>query len=171
MAEVGTISAIISIATFGAQTPMVLYDLASTIGSAKRDVTVVARNIAGFCSVLQHLGTTLEKARSSRFSISAISTTQDILDRCQELFQDIANIANKFLKPENVNGSTQSSMSHIARVKWVFKRVKIQKLQAELDSMKLTLHLMLTTLDFAQRISTRRLLSHWTMHEPYADYS
>lgn len=126
-AELGTLSAIISIATFGAQTSMVLYDLASTIVSAKRDVTVVAQNIALFCSVLKNVGSTLEKARSKRFSISAISTTQEILDRCKELFQEIFDIASDRQKTP-VARSSKTTMSHTARVKWVFKRVKVQKI-------------------------------------------
>ncbi len=50
----------------------------------------------------------------------------------------------------------QVSMSHVARVKWVFKRVKLQRIQAELESMKMTLLLILTTMDFALRIASRR---------------
>ncbi|KAF4635246.1 hypothetical protein G7Y89_g2843 [Cudoniella acicularis] len=112
MAEViGTVSSILGIATIGAQTSLILYDLASTIGSAKRD----------------------------------------------ELFEDITEVVAKLQSSKDVNSeSGGKEMNYGARVKWIFKREKVQRIQAELESMKLMLHLMLTTLDFARKMSLRR---------------
>lgn len=157
MAELAAIATIVGIAASGAKISMHLYALGSTIGSAKGDVTKVAVNIATFCSVLQQLASTLEKARSARFSISAIATTQEILDRCQELFGEIEDVVDKLRSPQKGGQDPkQTSIGNVARVKWVFKRLKMKKIRAELESMKLTLSLMLTTLNFADRIAKRR---------------
>jgi len=157
MAELGALASIVGIAAAGAQISMTLYKLGSTVGSAKRDVNKVAASIATFCSVLQQLASTLEKARSARFSISAIGTTQEILDRCQELFSEIEEVVKKLETGEQGGKSPkQASIGHVARVKWVFQRVKVQRLQAELESMKLTLTLMLITLNLAEKIKVRR---------------
>jgi hypothetical protein len=157
MAEVGAVASIVGIAIAGAKISMILYELGSTAKSAKSEVNKVAVSIATFSSVLQQLASTLEKAHSARFSISAIGTTQEILDRCQEIFDEIGEVV-KDLKITKDGGKnlTQKSVSHVARVQWVFKRVKVLKLQAELESMKLTLTLMLVTLNLADKIRSRR---------------
>lgn len=157
MAELGAIASIVGIAAAGAKISMTLYELGSTVVSAKRDVNKVAVSIATVCSVLQQLASNLEKAHSARFSISAIETTQEILDRCTELFSEIEEVVKK-LEVDHQGGRSpkQTSIGHVARVKWVFQRVEVQRLQAELESMKLTLTLMLMTLNLAEKIRVRR---------------
>jgi hypothetical protein len=157
MAELGAIASIVGIAAAGAKISMTLYELGSTVRSAKRDINKVAVSIATFCSVLQQLASTLEKARSARFSVSAIETTQEILDRCTELFSEIEEVVKKLeMGQQGGRSPKQTSIGHVARVKWVFQRAKVQRLHAELESMKLTLTLMRIALNLAEKIRARR---------------
>jgi hypothetical protein len=155
MAEtIGAIASIIGIAGAGAKLSIILFDFASTVGSAGLEVRQIGTEIALFCSVLRQLQSTLTKAKGFRYSISAIETTQQILDQCQDIFKQIEDIVNGLRKPGT--NSNEPSVDLVAKVKWVFKRSKVVMLRTTLESCKITLHIMLTTLDFAQKISTRR---------------
>jgi hypothetical protein len=154
MAEIGAIASIIGVAGAGAKLSIVLFDFASTVGSAGLEIRQIGTEISLFCSVLVQLQSTLTRAKGYRYSISAIDTTQQILDRCQQVFKDIDSIVDGLRKPGAKPG--EASVDLVARVKWTLKRSKVQLLRTTLESCKITLHLMLTTLDFAQKLSLRR---------------
>ena len=151
---IGAIASIFGVIGAGAKLSIVLFDFASTIGSAGSEVRAIGTEISLFCSVLQQLELTLAKAQDRRYSISAIETTQEILDQCQTIFEDINSIIAGLQKQKPSSGEV--SMDFKARLKWMFKKSQVQMHRATLESCKITLHLMLTTLEFAQRVSTRR---------------
>lgn len=157
MAEaVGAIASIVGIAGAGAKLSIVLFEFASSVGSAGVEARQIGTEISLFCSVLKQLQSTLTKARSYRYSISAIETTQEILDRCQDVFKEIEEIVEGLRKKRG--RATEASVDLVSRVKWTFKRSHVQMLRTTLESCKITLHIMLTTLEFAQKIATRRLV-------------
>lgn len=92
---------------------------------------------------------TLTKAKARRHSISAIATTQDILKRCQEIFKEIDVIIQPLRK--SAGTSSEPPMDVIARIKWTFKRSRVQVLQKTLEPSKNTLQLMLLVLDLAHK--------------------
>lgn len=155
MEAIGAIASIIGVAGAGAKLSIVLFEFASTVGSAGQEVKRIGVEISLFCSVLKQLHSTLTKAKAYRYSLRALDTTQEILDQCQEVFKEIESILNG-LRKRGVQSSAEPSVDLIARVKWTFKRSQVQVLRATLESCKATLHLMLTTLEFAQKIATRR---------------
>jgi hypothetical protein len=152
MEAIGAIASIVGVAGAGAKLSIVLFEFASTLGSAGREVRQIGIEISLFCSVLKQLQSTLTKAKAYRYSLSAIETTEEILKRCQEVFKEIDGIIYGLRK----RGNAEPSVDLIARVKWTFKRSQVQVLRKTLESCKVTLHLMLSTLDFAQKIATRR---------------
>jgi hypothetical protein len=154
MAEIGAIASIVGVAGAGAKLSLVLFEFASTVGSARVEVERVGTEISQFCAVLTQLRSTLKKARARRFSLSAISTTQDILERCQKIFKEIEDIVAPLQR--NTGNSKESSVDLVARVKWTFKRSKVQVLQKTLESSKNSLQLMLQVLDLAQKTATPR---------------
>jgi predicted glycosyl hydrolase (DUF1957 family) len=165
MAEaVGAIASIVGIAGAGAKLSIVLFEFASSVGSAGVEARQIGTEISLFCSVLKQLQSTLTKARSYRYSISAIETTQEILDRCQDVFKEIEEIIESLRKRRGK--TAEASVDLVARVKWTFKRSHVQMLRTTLESCKITLHIMLTTLEFAQKIATRRLVASMRFQEP-----
>ncbi|CZR66657.1 uncharacterized protein PAC_16558 [Phialocephala subalpina] len=164
MEAIGAIASIIGVAGAGAKLSIVLFEFASTVGSAGQEVKRIGVEISLFCSVLKQLHSTLTKAKAYRYSLRALDTTQEILDQCQEVFKEIESILNG-LRKGGVQGSAESSVDLVARVKWTFKRSQVQVLRATLESCKATLHLMLTTLEFAQKIATRRISTIETLAE------
>ena len=155
MAELGAIASIIGVAGAGAKLSIVLFEFASTVGAAGLEVKRIGIEISLFCSVLKQLQSALTKAKAYRYSLSAIETTQEILDRCQEVFRDIKGIFDG-LRKRGGDRTVEPLVDLIARVRWTFKRSQVQVLRTTLESCKITLHIMLTTLEFAQKIATRR---------------
>jgi len=155
MAEaLGAIASIVGIVGAGAKLSIALFDFAGNIGSAGAEVRAIGTEITLFCSVLQQLERTLAKAKDRRYSISAIETTQKILDQCQFIFEEINGVVGRLQKQKS--GEGEVSVDFKGRMRWVFKRAKVQQYRATLESCKITLHLMLTTLEFAERVSARR---------------
>jgi len=155
MAELGAIASIIGIIGAGAKVSISLYDFASSVGQAGTEVRIIATEISLFCSVLGQLKNTLSKAKACRYSISAIDTAQEILDRCRALFDEIDGIVSALKKPKP-DGSGETSTDFVARVKWTFRKSKVKFLRSSLESLKITLHLMLTTLEIVRKTTSRR---------------
>lgn len=152
MEAIGALSSIIGIVGAGAKLSILLFDFASHLGSAGSEVRAIGTEISLFCAVLKQLERTLAKAKR-RYSISAIETTQQILNQTRIVFEEIERLISGLKK----KGAGDSSIDLSARVKWVLlKRSKIQMHRATLESCKITLHIMLTTLDFARKVSSRR---------------
>jgi hypothetical protein len=157
MEAIGAIASIVGVAGAGAKLSIVLFEFASTVSSAGQEVRQIGIEISLFCSVLKQLQSTLIKAKTCRYSLSAIETTAEILDRCQQIFNEIEAIVTGLSSGNrSVERSTESTRKLINNVKWTFKRSKVQLLRTTLESCKVTLHIMLSTLEFAQKIATRR---------------
>lgn len=154
MAETGTISRIIGVIGSGTRVSLTLFQFGASIGSAGTEARAIGTEISLFCSVLKQLHSTLTNARSFRHSINAIDTIHEILDQCQEIFNEIESIIDGLQKRKAAN--LEPSSQFISRVRWSSKKSKLQLLRTSLGSCKITLHIMLSTLDFAERIATRR---------------
>jgi hypothetical protein len=124
MEAIGAIASIIGVAGAGAKLSIVLFEFASTVGSAGQEIKQIGIEISLFCSVLKQLESTLTKAKAYRYSLSAIETTQEILDRCQEVFNEIEAIVNG-LRKRGSERSAEATRDLIARVKWTFKRSQV----------------------------------------------
>jgi len=92
MEAIGAIASIVGVAGAGAKLSIVLFEFASTVSSAGQEVKQIGIEISLFCSVLKQLQSTLIKAKTCRYSLSAIETTAEILDRCQQIFNEIEAI-------------------------------------------------------------------------------
>jgi Ras association (RalGDS/AF-6) domain len=154
MAEIGLIASIIGVATTGAKLSLILYQFADAVGSAARDVRIVASEISLFCSVLRQLDSTLQKAKAARYSLTALAAAEAIMAECQRVFREIQDLVNG-LKRESVSTPEELVIAWTARVKWVFQRSKVLIYRRTLESMKATLLLMLTTLTIVERVSLK----------------
>ncbi|MCJ1352032.1 MAG: Adaptor for signal transduction [Icmadophila ericetorum] len=154
MAEVGAIASIVGLIVTGAQLSNVLFDVGSSLGSAGWEVRAVGTEIALFCSVMRLLERMLDRAEDRRYSIGAIETAQEILSQCQAIFNELKSILDGLQR--NGSSSNETSVDFLTRIKWVIRRPQVQMQRATLESCKITLHIMLTTLEFARRLSIRK---------------
>lgn len=153
MEALGAVASIIAIVHTGSKLSVALFDFASSLGSAGAEVQAIGTEISLFCSVLKQLERALAKAKNRRYSISAIEVTQQILDQCRTVLEEI----EKIIEGTTKKNSADTSIDVKTRITWVLrKRAKIRMHRATLESCKITLHLMLTTLDFARKVSSRR---------------
>lgn len=149
MAELGLVANIAGVVGAGLALSKVLYDFASVLGSASRDIKGLATDISLFCSVLKHVQTTLNRAKSYRLSMTAVQTAEDVIDRCHLIFTDLQATIDKLRKGD-------PKLDLLTRVKWFFKEKRILLVHEQLKTCTATLHLMLTTLMLAQKIANKR---------------
>ena len=151
MAELGVLANLVGVVGAGLKLSVALYDFASTLGSAGREIEDMGYDITLLCAVLKRVQSTLDSPKATRLSVTAIQTTQDIVSRCQKILDDIKDILKKLRK------EGQSNIDVLARVKWTLKRPKILMLRGSLQSCTTTLHLMLSTIDWARNATTRQV--------------
>jgi Ras association (RalGDS/AF-6) domain len=155
MAEIGLIASIVGVAATGAKLSLLLYQFADAVGSAARDVRVVATEISLFCSVLQQLDSTLQKAKAARYSLTALAAAEAIMIECRRVFREIQNEVDALKRESAGVPEEQLELIWTARVKWVFRRSKVLIYRRTLESMKTTLLVMLTTLRIGEKISLK----------------
>jgi hypothetical protein len=152
MAEIGAIATVIGIAAAGAKLSIALFDFASTLGSASTEITAIGTEISQFCVVVKQIESTLRKARTTvRYSLTALAAIEQITGQCQPVFDKFEEILEDLKKGK-------AEPNFLGRLKWTLKRSKVQILQKTLEASKLTLSCMLTTLLFAENVSSRRCL-------------
>jgi len=156
MAEIGLIASILGVASAGAKLSLTLYQFADIVGNAATEVRDIASEISLFCSVLRQLDSTLQRAKATRYSLTALATAEAIMAECRRVFSQIQALVDG-LKRESLNTPEELSLAWTARVKWVFQRSKMALYRSRLESMKTTLLLMLTTLAIAERSSRMAL--------------
>ncbi|KAM7214558.1 hypothetical protein V8F06_010040 [Rhypophila decipiens] len=148
---------IIGIAGLGAKLSVQLFDLTSQVGSARQDVAAVGQDISVFAAVLGHIATTLETPSVVRLSEEAVRTASWITSRAEAIFKELEKVINGIVPGAGTMQDNKSaSMSVSKRVKWLLKRQRVVQLSASLESMKLTLQLMLTTVQISGKIQSRR---------------
>ena len=153
MAEIPALTALPSLASViccGLKLSISLYEFATSLGEDGREIKSLGTDITLFCSVLKQVQTTLVEANNAfRISINAIETTQDVLDQSSSIFDQLVAIFATLQKDEN------TPVDFLTRITWTFNRAKVLLLRESLQSCTTVLHLMLTTMTFAQRIATR----------------
>lgn len=150
MAEVAALAQLTGVVCCGLKLSTSLYDFATSLGSAGREIKTLGSDITLFCSVLKQVQSTIEQAHSSfRISPKAIRTTEEIMQRASTIFEELFSVFAKLQNDEELPVDFET------RVRWTFKRAKVLLLRESLQSCTIMLHLMLTTMSFAQRIATQ----------------
>lgn len=150
MAEcIGVLANIGGLIATGLTLSKTLYEFANAIGSASSEVKGLATDISLFCAVLKQVQGSLTQARAFRLSVSAIQTTQDVIDRIQVIFNELQTKIKKLQKGD-------PRLDVLNRVKWYFKEKQVRLVHEQLKTCGATLHLQLTTFIFAQKIAAKR---------------
>ncbi|KAL2351684.1 hypothetical protein BJ546DRAFT_851665 [Cryomyces antarcticus] len=144
MAEIGIIASVIQIVGLGTRLSLGLYKFGVTMSSATQDVTRVANGVNLFCLMLRQVGTTLEE--DTIHSPEAVETVQEIMQQCRHVFDEIGKMLAKFKSL----GDDSKGPHIVDKWKWSIHKPKIDYLLGHLDSLKLTLSVMLQTLHAAK---------------------
>lgn len=162
MAELAVIASVVGLLGAGTKLSVAIFDFAATLGSAASELQTIGTEVTLFCSVIKQLQSTMSHA-SFRYSSLAVEAVQEIVDRCRVIFGEIDEIINGLRKSQGTE--LIPSVNFISKVKWTFKKSKVQLLRSTLESCKITLHIMLTTMEVAQKVSTRKSSTAETMIE------
>jgi uncharacterized protein YdcH (DUF465 family) len=149
MAELAALTNLSAVARCGVKLSISLYEFAVPLGFASRELKKLGSDIAHFCSVLEQVQSVL-RAKSFKVLPNTIQTTLNILDKSQELFDEINAILGNLRKDD------RSQVDLLKRVKWTLKKPKVLMLQEGLRSCDAMLHLMLTTMSFAQILAATK---------------
>lgn len=145
MAEVA--ASIIAISTFGVKLTLTLYDLGSTVSSARQQTDQIAKHVTLYSNVLELLAERLE-ADAPNISEAAIDLVEELYDQSDELFGRI-----RALLPRK-NG--RDDLRLLQKIAWTFKKTKVDLLVGELEYLKSTVQLLVTVIFTGKRIRTYR---------------
>ena len=146
------IASIIQVAGTGFRLSLLLNGVASEIASADQDVRNVAKGISLFSLMLKQVGKTMEEGRAIA-SQQAIDTATEIKDQSEKVFEEIRGMVE--LSHARDDYGTRS-ITVVERVKWCFRKNKVQYLLGQLESLKLSLSIMLQILQMGQTMAVAR---------------
>lgn len=155
MAEIGLIASIIGVAGAGAKLSILIFDFASTIGTAGHELQDISTEISLLCSVLRQLENVLSHAHF-RYSNAAVDASERILRKCDDALKEIRSIVSGLRSAKDEDREGIPSFEFVSKVKWTFQRSKVHLLRSTLESCKLTLVVLLSAMQVAEKTSMRR---------------
>lgn len=159
------IASIIQVAGAGFRLSLLLNAVAAEMANADYDIRNVAKGISLFSLMLKQLGKTMEEGKTI-VSQNAIDTATEIKEQSEKVFEEIRGMVD-FTQGRDEKGRVRS-ITIAERVKWCFKKQKIQYLLGQLESLKLSLSIMLQILQMGQTIATTRYVIFW-LHHAYSN--
>ncbi|KAL8685115.1 MAG: hypothetical protein Q9224_005957, partial [Gallowayella concinna] len=144
---------IIGIAGTGFRLSLVLNAVGVEMATADIEIQSIARAISEYAFTLKQLALTLEFAKSIATQ-SAMETAKQIADQSRAVFDDIKEMTELNQKKDD-RGNLQS-IAVAQRVKWCFKKQRVNYLLGQLESLKLSLSIMLQVLQMGQSIIRTR---------------
>ena len=108
--------------------------------------------------MLKQIGQTLQ-APDSVHSHEAVQAAKQITDECQQIFDEIEYMLEK-VRTRKADGSWGPTIAQ--KFKWCFKKHKVTYLLAQLESLKLSLSVMLQILQLGKlmAVSTKKCVAH-----------
>lgn len=156
MAELGIAASIIQIAGAGIHLTMELYAFGSAFTGAKEDTDDIALGVSLYCMTLKHLAEKLGHKNSVQ-SPQALQGIADIKEKSEQVFARIAAILPR-------SAAHPDTMTLVQRFKWNFKKAKVNLLLGQLDSLKLTLLLLVQILAIGEEAQKSRFEPIKTQH-------
>ena len=153
MAELGIVASIVQIVGLGTKLSFTFYHLASTVSNATTDVSRVANGVNLFCLMLKQVGATLKEdsTQGPVHSAEALETVQEIVQQCTSVFGELQAMLDKCGWSEE-----HMELSRLQKIRWSVKRPRVEYVLGHLDSLKLTLAVMIQTLQTARIIALSR---------------
>ncbi len=145
------IASIIGVAGAGFRLSLLLNAVATEVANADCDIHNIAKNISLFSLMLKQVGKTMEENRTVA-SQSAVETATEIRDQSELVFREIERMVN-LSQGRDEKGNIRS-ITITENVKWCFKKQKVQYLLGQLESLKLSLSIMLQILQMGKAMST-----------------
>ena len=150
------IASIIGVAGAGFRLSLLLNGVASEMAHADTEIHNIAKGISLFSLMLKQVGKTMEEGRTLA-SASAIETATEIRDQSELVFKEIERMIN-LSQGRDEKGHIRS-ITIAERVKWCFKKQKVQYLLGQLESLKLSLSIMLQILQMGKMMAATQYVT------------
>ncbi|KAF9701185.1 hypothetical protein EKO04_000945 [Ascochyta lentis] len=158
MAEIiGLAASIVQLGGAGAELSIKLYNFVNSATRADRDMIDLAEDLDSTGSALNHIGRTLRaKDIQARTSPQAIKDATKLKRRCELVFVEIQDIIQKRQK---IGKDGKESLTLAGKMGWPLKEQRVELLRRRLDSLKLSLSLLLDVLKLSQGEAQGKLQS------------
>ena len=143
----------LQVAGAGFRHSLLLNAIGEQLATADRDIQKIAKEISLFSLMLKQVGQTLQEAESIA-SQAALDTANEITAQSQTVFHEV-NEMMEMSQQRDGNGQFQS-ITIAQRVKWCFKKQRVQYLLGQLETLKLSLAIMLQILQLGKTIAAAR---------------
>lgn len=147
------IASVIGVAGAGFRLSLILNAVGTEIKHADCNIQNIAKGISLFSLVLKQVGKTMDEAKTI-VSQSAIDTAAEIRDQSKVVFDEIKNMLDLAQRTDN-NGNIRG-IANSERFRSCFKKQKVEYLLGQLESLKLSLSIMLQILQMGKTIAITR---------------
>ena len=147
------IPSIIGVAGCGFRLSLVLNAVGVESATADLGIQSIARSISQYSLVLKQVALALESAKGIA-SQSAFDTAKGITDQGSMVFDEMKEVT-EMVQRKDERGNIQS-IAVAQRVKWYSKHQRVLYLQGQLESLKLSLSILLQILQLGRLITSIR---------------
>lgn len=142
----GITSSIIGVAGAGFRLSVILHVVCSEVTSAGQEIHSISKGISLFSLMLKQVGQALQ-APDSIHTHEAELAAKQITDECQQVFNEIEYMLDQV----RIRRQDESyAPTTFQKFQWAFKKNKVTYLLAQLESLKLSLSVMLQILQLAK---------------------
>ncbi|KAF3031512.1 hypothetical protein E8E11_000362 [Didymella keratinophila] len=149
MAEiVGLAASIVQLGGAGVELSIKLHNFVTSTARADKDILDLAEDLDSTGSALDHVGSTL-RAKNIRTlaSSQATNVALKIVKRCESIFAEVQYIIQKRWK---VDKHGHETLTLAGKLSWPLKEQRVELIRKRLDSLKLSLSLLLDVLKLRQ---------------------
>lgn len=147
------ISDMTAVAGAGFRLSLVLNAVGTQVGDAGSEIQKIAKEISLFSLILKQVALNLG-APESVASQRALDAAQEITSQSETVFNEVKEMVQMSQKRDSDGHIRFISIAQ--EVKWVFKKQRVQYLLGQLESLKLSLSLMLQILQLGRTIAASR---------------
>ncbi|KAA6407366.1 MAG: hypothetical protein FRX48_08914 [Lasallia pustulata] len=162
MAEIGALASIVQVAGAGVSLSMALHKLGSTMAKAGDEIHSISRGISLFSMMLKQVSLAIKEADSVH-SQTAVETAREIASQCTVVFDEIQAMVDR-CQTRDASGYVKVP-NFLQRFKWCFRKGRVEYLMASLDSLKLSLSVMIQVLHLGKTMALRPGSGPSTMRE------
>lgn len=147
------ISSVLGVAGAGFRLSLLLNAVGGELATADLEIQKIAKEISLFSLLLKQVGLTLEGTESIA-SQAALDTANEITTQSQLVFTEVKEMV-EMSQQRDANGNLRS-ITIAQRVKWCFKKQRVQYLLGQLEALKMSLAIMLQILQLGKTIAAAR---------------
>ncbi|KAF9630792.1 hypothetical protein BFW01_g1354 [Lasiodiplodia theobromae] len=129
-----------------------LYKIADAIGTARHEASLVAAEVSAFSHALNAVSKCVDKPSANTKELH--QTVLVLLNCCNGVITDlelelcVQDLAHPFMSPSRW-------AKFRVRIIWLFQRPKVCFLRQSMESLKMSLHLLVSTMDFTEAVKMR----------------